>query len=106
MRGNATASASSTGFRSLRTKRRLFWLVLIVYLPMMLVSQKLFPGKHALVTTFFLWIGMLVFSALAAALARCPACGQTFHMNGMTFLPVRRCLHCGIHITQLAKEQS
>jgi len=106
MSENVTVSATSPGYRRLRLRRWLFWLVLIVYLPMMLVAQKLFPGKQALVTAFCIWLGMLVVSALAVALVRCPACGQTFHMNGMTFLPVRRCLHCGVHIKQLAKESS
>jgi len=90
--------------RRLLWKRRIFWLVLVIYLPMMLVSQQLFPGRQGLVAAFVAWLVLLVASALVLALTRCPACGKTFHMNGMSFLPVRRCLHCGVHVSARPEE--
>jgi len=89
-------------YGSLVLRRRLFWLTLIIYLPMMLLAQKFFPGKNGLIAAFCVWVGLLVVSALAVALGRCPECGQTYHMNGMTFLPVSRCLHCGVPLRELA----
>ncbi|PLY00480.1 MAG: hypothetical protein C0624_11965 [Desulfuromonas sp.] len=91
-------------YSSLVLRRRLFWLTLIIYLPLMLLSQKYFPGKNGLIVSFCVWVGLLIVTALFLALGRCPACGQTYHMNGMTFLPVRRCLHCGAHLKELASK--
>jgi len=91
-------------YRQLRLRRVLFWLVLLIYLPLMLVAQKIFPGRDALVAAFVVWVALLLVSGLALAVARCPACGRTFHMNGMSFLPVRRCLHCGVHVAQRPEE--
>jgi len=89
-------------YRSLILRRRLFWLTILIYLPMMLLAQKYFPGKNGLIVSFCVWVGLLMATGLALALSRCPECGQTYHMNGMTFLPVRRCLHCGVPLRELA----
>lgn len=51
-----------------------------------------------MLTAFLTWLALLMVTALWAAVCRCPRCGNYFHVNGMTMLFLRRCLHCQLHI--------
>jgi hypothetical protein len=50
-------------------------------------------------TVFVAWLISLIVSATYAAAAKCPGCGNYFHMHGMTLLFLRKCLHCQLHIS-------
>lgn len=86
------------GLASIRRRRWYLWLVIAGYLPSMwlLLQQK--PTTRAIVLAFAIWFVLLLTSAIAAAAARCPRCGNYFHMHGMTLLYFRKCLHCQLHI--------
>ncbi len=49
-------------------------------------------------TVFLAWVVLLAFFATMAASARCPRCGNYFHMHGMTLLYLRKCLHCQLYV--------
>ena len=80
-------------------KRRLYlWGVILIYLPVMWMTLQLTQSYNKTAVAFVVWVLLLTIVATYAALARCPGCGNFFHMHGMTLLFLRKCLHCGLHI--------
>ena len=91
--------AFQKGMQVIRFRRRLFFCVVILYMPIMWGAHKISPTFNNMAITFSIWVAVLFTTALYSALARCPRCGNYFHMNGMSLLYLRRCLHCQHHIT-------
>jgi hypothetical protein len=60
--------------------------------------MKISPTYRALAVVFAAWFIMLWVVVGYSALARCPRCGNYFHMHGMTLLYFRKCLHCQLHL--------
>ncbi len=94
------------GLRLVRRRRLYLWGVIGFYLPAMWLTLRVNPTYRALGTVFFVWFVLLFATALAAAVAPCPRCGNYFHMHGMTLLPLRKCLHCQLHITADRKDRT
>ncbi len=87
------------GLQKIRRRRWFFWIMIMIYLPAMLVALKMPQSGQAVVTVFVVWVLLLIVAVTLMALVRCPRCGNCFHMNGYMFRPVRKCYHCGLHIT-------
>jgi hypothetical protein len=83
----------------IRRRRKYFFATIILYMPLMWVANKISPTFRSMAITFGIWVVVLFITALYSALARCPRCGHYFHMNGMSLLYLRRCLHCQQHIS-------
>lgn len=83
----------------IRLRRKLFFITIILYMPLMWTANRISPTFNSMVVTFGVWFVVLFTTALYSALARCPRCGHYFHMNGMSLLYLRRCLHCQHHVT-------
>ncbi|MBT1072415.1 hypothetical protein [Pelotalea chapellei] len=83
-------------FAQLLKRRKMFFGSLIIYIPIMWVMQQLAP--KSMLTAFGIWVVIMVAVMLYSALAVCPRCGNYFHMNGMTLLYFRKCLHCQLHV--------
>lgn len=88
-----------TGLQKIRRRRWFFWLVIMSYLPAMLFALKATQPGQAVGITFASWIFFLTAAVVLVALARCPQCGNCFHMSGFLFRPVRKCFHCSLHLT-------
>ncbi len=86
------------GLRMIRKRRWFLWAEILVYLPAMWVTMKISPTYRALGLVFMIWFILLWLAVGFSALARCPRCGNYFHMNGMTLLYLRKCLHCQLHL--------
>jgi hypothetical protein len=82
----------------IRRRRKYFFATVIFYLPLMWLSNKISPTFRSMAITFAVWVVILFITALYSALARCPRCGNYFHMHGMSLLYLRRCLHCQQHV--------
>ena len=82
----------------IRRRRKYFFVTVIAYMPLMWLANKISPTFSSMAITFSIWVVVLFITALYSALARCPRCGHYFHMNGMSLLYLRRCLHCQHHI--------
>lgn len=82
-------------------RRKMFYAIVILYLPLMWLAHRISPAMNSMVIMFIVWMALLFLITLYAALARCPRCGHYFHMHGMTLLFLRRCLHCHLHVNQL-----
>jgi hypothetical protein len=86
------------GLARIRRKRWLLWSVIILYLPTMWTTQKITHSFQASLPVFVVWFIVLLLVMGYSAIAKCPRCGQYFHVNGMTLLYLRRCLHCQLHL--------
>ena len=87
------------GLAKVRRRRWLLWLVLIAYLPAMWTTQQITRSFQGSLPVFFVLLLLLIAVMVVSSMARCPRCGNYFHMNGMALLYLRKCLHCQLHIT-------
>ena len=81
-----------------RSRRKIFFGTLLIYLPALVVTYKISPTNRAMGTVFGIWVIFLIISTFLVALSKCPRCGNYFHMHGMSLLVLRKCLHCQLHI--------
>jgi hypothetical protein len=88
----------SIGLRRLRGRRRLMAGLILIYVPVIWLSLELTRSDRATGVVFGVWVILLFFVVLWVAVARCPRCNNTFHLNGAIPLYLRRCLHCGLHV--------
>ncbi len=88
----------TAGLKKIRFRRLLLWLVIGAYLPAMTIALESPDYRRWAATVFVSWILLLIFFVGYACLARCPRCKELFHTHGPTFLPLRRCLHCALHV--------
>lgn len=92
-------AALAKGLKVVRRRRWYLWLIILAYMPLMMVAMKKLPSIKAVSGVFIFWFIVMFAIALFAAVARCPRCGNYFHVNGMTLLYLRKCLHCQLHLT-------
>lgn len=81
-----------------RQRRKYFFITVLIYIPALLITHHLSPTTQAMGTVFVIWVAVLIIFTFLVALSKCPRCGNYFHMNGITLLVLRRCLHCQLHI--------
>lgn len=86
------------GLKKIRNRRWLLWLVILTYLPGLVVAMGAGLTSSALSYLFFAWVGLLCVAVGMATVVKCPGCDKPFHTNGPTFLPVRKCVHCGLAV--------
>jgi hypothetical protein len=79
--------------RSLRV-----WLawILITYVPVVVFLFIIRLPEWVIIAACLAWVGTGVVTAFMIGFARCPACGQYFHVRGGGSLFAKNCLHCGI----------
>jgi hypothetical protein len=65
----------------------------------MWTAQRIAGSFQGALPVFFGWFLLLLIAAGVSAAARCPRCGNYYHVNGLILLYLRRCLHCQLHIT-------
>lgn len=91
-------SAFGPALRLIRRRRRYLFVTILAYMPSMWAIQKVSPTYRAIGIGIGVWVVVLFITALWSAAARCPRCGNYFHVHGMTLLYLRKCLHCQLHI--------
>ena len=97
-------SVIRAGLSRIRKRRWMLWSVFIIYLPTMWTTQKITRSFNDSLPVFFLWCLILLLVMGFSALAKCPRCGNYFHLNGITLLYLRKCLHCQLHLTADKKD--
>jgi hypothetical protein len=95
MADNSTYTAV---MKKTRLRRKLFFGTVLAYLPAIIITHMISPTTMAMGTVFGIWVVLLIIATVFVALCICPACGNYFHMHGMTLLVLRKCLHCQLHI--------
>jgi len=91
-------SVIAAGLSRIRRRRWLLWTLLILYLPSMSIAQRIAGSFQGALPVFFLWCLLLLVFMGISAVAKCPRCGNYFHVHGITLLYLRRCLHCQLHL--------
>jgi hypothetical protein len=87
------------GLQKIRNRRWFLWGVILVYMPAIWVSLFLTHSDRTTAVVFGVWFVALIIAVFFVTTARCPQCGNYFHLHGITPLYLRRCLHCQLHIT-------
>lgn len=90
----------SEGLSRVRRRRWFLWGMIGIYLPLIWLSLRLTRSDAHTAVVFALWFAFLVAASCLASFARCPRCGNYFHVHGFVPLFVRRCVHCGLHLTE------
>jgi hypothetical protein len=90
--------AFGAALSKIRKRRWFLWGVILIYMPAMWVTLRVTNSLGRTMPVFVVWFILLVIAVTLSAIARCPQCGNYYHMNGMTLLYFRRCLHCELHI--------
>ena len=100
MEDNAVLDTPAKGqdLRLVRRRRKYFFGTVLAYIPALLITHRISPTHYAMGLVFVVWVVALIISTFLSAITRCPRCGNFFHVNGMTLLYLRRCLHCQLHI--------
>ncbi len=85
--------------QSLRRRRWFLWGLILAYLPAIYLALNLSGSDRVAGMVFVVWILLVCVAVGLAAFAPCPRCGKPFHMHGFFPTYMRRCVHCGLHIT-------
>jgi len=88
----------AAGLQRLRKRRWFLWTTILVYVRVVCTSLPLTHSDRATGVVFGVWIVILIIAVFFVTTARCPRCGNYFHVHGMTALYLRRCLHCQLHV--------
>ena len=102
---NEDVSKFASGLGKLRRRRWFLWGVILVYVPSIWLSLRLTNSDRQTAKVFAVWFLFVLVSSMLAATGKCPRCGNFFHVNGFIPLYLRRCLHCGLHITADKKQR-
>jgi hypothetical protein len=86
----------SRGLAKIRQRRWILWGTIFIYLPGLYLALEAGLSGGTLAKLFWLWVALICVAVGLATVVKCPGCGKQFHTNGPTFLPVRKCLHCGL----------
>jgi hypothetical protein len=90
------AERYSATWRKYRRLRRVFWALVLGWLPGLAVLFRFFPELGA--GPAFVWMGAIVVVHTWRAFVRCPRCGQPFSFSGYSNPFTSKCLHCGLRI--------
>ena len=82
-----------------RRRRAYFFATVLGYIPALLIVHRISPTNRAMGTLFAVWLGILILCTILVCMCKCPRCGNYFHVNGITLLVLRKCLHCQLHIS-------
>ena len=82
-----------------RRRRKYFFCTVLLYLPALFITHYVSPTNKAMGTVFGIWVFFLIIATFLVTLCKCPRCGNLFHVNGITLLVLRKCLHCQLHIS-------
>ena len=90
--------AIMAGLKKVRSRRWLLWGIILMYMPGLVIALELQAPSKVMAWLFGLWVLMLCVVVALATVVKCPRCAKPYHTNGPTFLPVRKCVHCGLPV--------
>jgi hypothetical protein len=83
----------------IRRRRWYLWGLILIYMPASVTMLQLTQSFKPTGILVFTWFIVLCIAVTLAAVAKCPRCGNTFHMRNSTLSFYRKCRHCGLHIS-------
>ena len=103
---NGDEARIASGLRALRRRRWFLWGVILIYVPMIWLSLELTGSDRKTGVVFAVWLVFVCIAVFLAAFARCPRCGNHFHMHGVIPMYLRKCLHCQLHVCADKKKRA
>ncbi|GAM09435.1 hypothetical protein OR1_01714 [Geobacter sp. OR-1] len=82
----------------IRRRRWYLWCLILIYMPLAVTTLQTTQSYKAFGVVFALWVILLCIAVTLTATAKCPKCGNNFHMRHSTLSYLRKCRHCGLHI--------
>jgi hypothetical protein len=83
----------------IRRRRWYLWGLILIYMPASVTTLQLTQSYTSTGILVFIWFIVLCIAVTLAAVAKCPRCGNTFHMRNSTLSFYRKCRHCGLQIS-------
>ncbi len=81
-----------------RMRRKYLFATVLLYILAQVVPHNVSQINSSMGTFFGIWLALLIAVTFLVAVSRCPRRGYYFHVNGVTLLVLRNCLHCQLHI--------
>lgn len=92
-------TAFSPMLAKIRRRRWYLWGLIIVYMPVSVGILQLTQSYKATGVMLIFWFILLCIVVTLTAVAKCPGCGNNFHMRDSTLSYFRKCRHCGLHLS-------
>jgi uncharacterized membrane protein YdjX (TVP38/TMEM64 family) len=83
---------------TIRRRRWFVWTTMLLYLPGTAIILELTDSWGTIGIFFSIWAVLLIVAVSLLAGAKCPRCGNSFHMANSTLSFFARCRHCGLHV--------
>jgi len=96
MEHNQDLATIRLGLTAIRRRRLILWATILLYLPGLLLVLELQLPSATMAKLFVFWVFLLCIAVGLATVVKCPRCRKPYHTNGPTFLPLGKCLHCGL----------
>lgn len=87
-----------TDLALIRRRRWYLWSLILIYMPVSVGTLQLTQSYKATGIVLIIWVILLCISVTLTAVAKCPVCGNNFHMLNSTLSYFRKCRHCGLHL--------
>jgi len=88
----------------IRRRRWYLWGLILIYIPAALTTLQFTQSYRLIGMLFSIWLILLCAAVTLVACAKCPGCGNRFHMRDSSLSFLRKCSHCGIHLKDDKKE--
>jgi hypothetical protein len=92
------ASLYGPGLGTIRRRRLYLWCLILIYLPATVATLQQTQSYKATGFVFLVWLILLCIVVALTAIAKCPQCGNNFHMYNSDLHYPRKCRHCGLHL--------
>lgn len=97
MTDDTDQNAARPPLHRISTLHRVMLGILIGYIPLVFLLYLAQLPEWLIIGAAVVLVCMGMVVAFAIGYSRCPACGQFFHVRGMSGnIFVRKCLHCGL----------
>lgn len=81
-----------------RRRRLYLWGLILIYMPVALSTLQLSQSFKVTGIVLIFWLILLCIVVTLTAIAKCPRCGNNFHMRNSTLSYRRKCRYCGLHL--------
>lgn len=82
----------------IRRRRWYLWGLILVYMPVSVKTLQLTQSYKATGILLLIWVTLLCVVVTLTAIAKCPRCGNNYHMRNSSLSYFRKCRHCGLHL--------
>mgnify|MGYP001764366571 CR=1 FL=1 len=82
----------------IRRRRWYLWSLILIYMPASVTTLQLTQSYKQTGIICLIWFILLCIAVALITCAKCPRCGNNFHMRDSSLAFSRTCRHCGLHM--------